>query len=767
MPVCVHALDERKAPLRAKTSGAPAAAGGGCHVADSMVPLSLKRARREPKAPETFVATPAPPPAELHAIARKRKRKSPDELPSDLLNGEAAASAPEPRAAPAPAPRADARGPKRTSEPAAPKVKESDVAKRGGKNLPARRPEAEGQREGAQLPAKPRAEPAKPAQKRAAAPSMPPPRCVAAPAPACAHAPPQSPSNQSATSLLGLRVEVEWKLEGSGTSFYAGSVTNAHKGRVYVEYDDGARRWHALRGLNYRQAGAKRRGKARRQERGRDAAAAAEAEMETEDAQLDGSEAGPKEVDDCEEEEVATTEEEMAEEEMAEEDEEDANEDEDAEVAEEEREEAEEEAEDEEEEAEEEAAAAEEKEEDAKADKIPAPTEKVAAKLADHFTSSRARPAESEAERILAERKAVAIAALLSSQGRDGAPTAESEGTQAATGDGGAGSDGSEAEAAQLAPPPGTAAQPDHGGTAPVATAAPDAARLPAKLIAGEVITAAPCAPVHRTGRVAGRVAVLTGGGSEIGSAVAQLLAAEGAKVVVGDADATSAAVIAARAGIGGACTMFTHTPGNDMDVLMRAAADRHGTGARCCRRCGRSVRDRPARRPRGTHPRRPLGSSPPRQLRLPSGFRCRCAEPCRRHTRRAGAKRAPRPAAPSPRARCPAPAVQAHMRNNPLSPTVYASANSASKSPSAEPIDAGSRGAVVNVGSAVSADLARGAGSELVELTRRHAADLASQKIRVNAVLIGAQLWLIAHQMYPRTASIAASIPALALRRR
>ena len=106
-----------------------------------MVPLSLKRARREPKAPETFVATPAPPPAELHAIARKMKRKSPDKLPSDLLNGEAAASAPELRAAPAPAPRADARGPKRAREPDAPKAKESDVAKRASKNLPDRRPE--------------------------------------------------------------------------------------------------------------------------------------------------------------------------------------------------------------------------------------------------------------------------------------------------------------------------------------------------------------------------------------------------------------------------------------------------------------------------------------------------------------------------------------------------------------------------------------------------------------------------------------------------
>ena len=51
------------------------------------------------------------------------------------------------------------------------------------------------------------------------------------------------------------------------------------------------------------------------------------------------------------------------------------------------------------------------------------------------------------------------------------------------------------------------------------------------------------------TGRVAGKIALITGGASGIGRAAAQRLAAEGATVIVTDRDGPGAAAVAAALG--------------------------------------------------------------------------------------------------------------------------------------------------------------------------------------------------------------------------
>jgi NAD(P)-dependent dehydrogenase (short-subunit alcohol dehydrogenase family) len=82
------------------------------------------------------------------------------------------------------------------------------------------------------------------------------------------------------------------------------------------------------------------------------------------------------------------------------------------------------------------------------------------------------------------------------------------------------------------------------------------------------------------TGRLGGRVAVVTGAGGGIGRATALRFAAEGACVVVNDVDATTAAETAKLVGAGGGEAIAV--PGDvavasDVDDLVAAAVDRFG----------------------------------------------------------------------------------------------------------------------------------------------------------------------------------------------
>jgi NAD(P)-dependent dehydrogenase (short-subunit alcohol dehydrogenase family) len=77
-------------------------------------------------------------------------------------------------------------------------------------------------------------------------------------------------------------------------------------------------------------------------------------------------------------------------------------------------------------------------------------------------------------------------------------------------------------------------------------------------------------------GRVEGRVAVVTGGCSGIGLAVARLLASEGARVVIGDLDDSRGHGVAAE--IDGLYQHADVSSKDDVDALFQAAGERFGT---------------------------------------------------------------------------------------------------------------------------------------------------------------------------------------------
>ena len=77
------------------------------------------------------------------------------------------------------------------------------------------------------------------------------------------------------------------------------------------------------------------------------------------------------------------------------------------------------------------------------------------------------------------------------------------------------------------------------------------------------------------SGRVAGRVAVITGGCSGIGLASARRLAAEGATVVIGDLDEARGPELAAE--LDGAFLRTDVTEAEQVKALFALAADRHG----------------------------------------------------------------------------------------------------------------------------------------------------------------------------------------------
>jgi NAD(P)-dependent dehydrogenase (short-subunit alcohol dehydrogenase family) len=77
-------------------------------------------------------------------------------------------------------------------------------------------------------------------------------------------------------------------------------------------------------------------------------------------------------------------------------------------------------------------------------------------------------------------------------------------------------------------------------------------------------------------GRLAGKVAVVTGGCSGIGLATVQRFAEEGARVVIGDLDEANGPRIAGE--VGGTFVRCNVTDAGDVDALFKAAKDTYGS---------------------------------------------------------------------------------------------------------------------------------------------------------------------------------------------
>jgi len=85
-----------------------------------------------------------------------------------------------------------------------------------------------------------------------------------------------------------------------------------------------------------------------------------------------------------------------------------------------------------------------------------------------------------------------------------------------------------------------------------------------------------PITPIDLTQRLAGKVAVITGGASGIGLATAKRFAAEGAKVVIGDVDPTSGQAAAEL--VDGLFVQVDVTDKEKVDALFDTAASTYGS---------------------------------------------------------------------------------------------------------------------------------------------------------------------------------------------
>jgi NAD(P)-dependent dehydrogenase (short-subunit alcohol dehydrogenase family) len=85
-----------------------------------------------------------------------------------------------------------------------------------------------------------------------------------------------------------------------------------------------------------------------------------------------------------------------------------------------------------------------------------------------------------------------------------------------------------------------------------------------------------PVTPIDLTQRLAGRVAVITGGASGIGLATAKRFAAEGAKVVIGDVDPTTGQAAAEL--VDGLFVQVDVTDKEKVDALFDTAASTYGS---------------------------------------------------------------------------------------------------------------------------------------------------------------------------------------------